>query len=532
MYGENGCNGSESSRIPPNARMQTGLGTMNIPTPLAIDSRVHHTHAFPALPLSPVERWPAQQISYDTTTAAGSSSRENVIGYGGAASITGQEAEQELIDRAIAMSLMEEESTPGEVVSSEWERRQDSEQNMEDARLARELQREEEEFFARQIQSDSSDTSNLRQNRSAMKCGHCGNRINSSAIVWKDRLFHSECFTCNICKEPISERTFQQDETAKCVYHIECYARKFLPTCRICMQTIKQDHDGLVRYQEHPYFKDRYCRSHNMDGTPSCTSCTRKEQNHTPYAQLGDGRYLCLDCLGSAVLDNKDVQPLYDEVLAFFRNKHNLQQHMKPPLYLVDQETLNDSVQVEGGHEGVTCGLCISHERVVRTMVHSPQAQSYSGHGVLQVGTRAETIKTVRSCSVSAILVLYGFPWLKTGSIIAHECMHAYLRLTNTPPLAPMVEEGLCQLMSLLWLEDVVPRMTDSPEDMQKVETGSYFAYEIRMDSSPIYGDGVRAALAAYHHYGGLYHVLDHVRSTGWFPLVPPECASDFQIDS
>lgn len=62
------------------------------------------------------------------------------------------------------------------------QRRQDSEQNMEDARLARELQREEEEFFARQIQSDSSDTSNLRQNRSAMKCGHCGNRINSRYV--------------------------------------------------------------------------------------------------------------------------------------------------------------------------------------------------------------------------------------------------------------------------------------------------------------------------------------------------------------
>ena len=62
-----------------------------------------------------------------------------------------------------------------------------------------------------------------------------------------------------------------------------------------------------------------------------------------------------------------------------------------------------------------------------------------------------------------------------------------------------------------------MPAVTDE----RQVESGSYFAYAIRHDASPIYGVGVRRALAAYHHYGGLEQVLAHVRKTGNLPVVP-----------
>ena len=54
----------------------------------------------------------------------------------------------------------------------------------------------------------------------------------------------------------------------------------------------------------------------------------------------------------------------------------------------------------------------------------------------------------VLDCKVTAILVLYGFPRLLCGSILVHECMHAFLRLHHFPALSPKVEEGLCQLMA------------------------------------------------------------------------------------
>ena len=54
---------------------------------------------------------------------------------------------------------------------------------------------------------------------------------------------------------------------------------------------------------------------------------------------------------------------------------------------------------------------------------------------------------------ITAVMVLCGLPWLLTGSIIAHEVMHAWLRLSGYPKFPPQVEEGMCQLMAMLWLE-------------------------------------------------------------------------------
>ena len=62
-----------------------------------------------------------------------------------------------------------------------------------------------------------------------------------------------------------------------------------------------------------------------------------------------------------------------------------------------------------------------------------------------------------RECRVTAILVLFGLPRLLTGSILAHECMHAYLKFANKTDLTPIVEEGLCQLMAYLWIEHQQP---------------------------------------------------------------------------
>ena len=58
---------------------------------------------------------------------------------------------------------------------------------------------------------------------------------------------------------------------------------------------------------------------------------------------------------------------------------------------------------------------------------------------------------------MTAILVQYGLPRLLTGSIIAHEVMHAWLRYQHVQNLSLDVEEGLCQLMASLWLESQQP---------------------------------------------------------------------------
>ena len=59
----------------------------------------------------------------------------------------------------------------------------------------------------------------------------------------------------------------------------------------------------------------------------------------------------------------------------------------------------------------------------------------------------------VCTVQVTAILVMYGLPRLLTGSILAHECMHAWFVLNYIDCCGKAVNEGLSQLMALMWLE-------------------------------------------------------------------------------
>ncbi len=56
-------------------------------------------------------------------------------------------------------------------------------------------------------------------------------------------------------------------------------------------------------------------------------------------------------------------------------------------------------------------------------------------------------------CQVKQLLVQAGLPRLLCGSVMAHELMHAWLRMAGVVGLELQVEEGLCQLMACLWLD-------------------------------------------------------------------------------
>lgn len=78
--------------------------------------------------------------------------------------------------------------------------------------------------------------------------------------------------------------------------------------------------------------------------------------------------------------------------------------------------------------------------RAVSTELHSP------------ANGRAPAAAAVH-CHVKVLLLLYGLPRLLSGSIMAHELMHAWLRMEGCMGLSLKVEEGLCQLMACLWLD-------------------------------------------------------------------------------
>ncbi|GER30798.1 hypothetical protein STAS_06755 [Striga asiatica] len=307
--------------------------------------------------------------------------------------------------------------------------------------------------------------------------GH-GRYLSCMGAVW-----HPECFLCHACNHPISDYEFSLSDNRP--FHKSCYKDLHHPKCDVCKHFIPTNGAGLIEYRAHPFWHQKYCPTHEHDGTPRCCSCERMEGHH---------------------------------------------------------------------HMPETRGLCLSEEQTVSTILRRP---TIGGYRIVDMFT--EPYKLVRKCEVTAILILYGLPRLLTGSILAHEMMHAWLRLRGYPNLSPDVEEGICQVLAHMWLDSEIvagsgsntastssssssasSSMTSSsssssstsPSTSSSASSGSskkgkrsefekklgeFFKHQIESDSSAAYGDGFREGNKAVLKYG-LKRTLDHIRLTGSFP--------------
>ncbi|XP_039000021.1 protein DA1-related 1-like isoform X1 [Hibiscus syriacus] len=366
--------------------------------------------------------------------------------------------------------------------------------------------------------------------------GH-GRYLSCMGSVW-----HPECFRCHACNQPINDYEFSVSGNRP--FHKTCYKEQQHPKCDVCRKFIPTNTAGLIEYRAHPYWMQKYCPSHERDGTPRCCSCERMETADTKYLSLDDGRKLCLECLDSAIMDTHECQPLYLEIQEFYEGL-NMKVEQQVPLLLVERQALNEAMEGEkNGHHHLpeTRGLCLSEEQTVTTVLRRPRI----GAGYRFIDMITEPHRLIRRCEVTAILILYGLPRLLTGSILAHEMMHAWLRLKGYPNLSPEVEEGICQVLAHMWLDSEIyaasgsdaasssssSSSSSSPSSSSSSSTsskkgkrsdfekklGGFFKHQIESDSSKAYGEGFRQGNQAVNKYG-LKRTLDHIRMTGSFPF-------------
>ncbi|KAK6939522.1 Zinc finger, LIM-type [Dillenia turbinata] len=348
--------------------------------------------------------------------------------------------------------------------------------------------------------------------------GH-GRFLSCMGGVW-----HPECFRCHACNQPISDYEFSMSGSYP--YHKTCYREHHHPKCDVCKHFIPTNSTGLIEYRAHPFWVQKYCPSHERDGTPRCCSCERMEPRDLNYVSLNDGRKLCLECLDSAVMDTNECQPLYLEIQEFYEAL-NMKIEQQVPLLLVERQALNEAMEGEkNGHYHMpeTRGLCLSEEQTISTILGRPRI----GAGNRFTDMTTEPYRLIRLCEVTAILILYGLPRLLTGSILAHEMMHAYLRLQGFRNLRQDVEEGICQVLAHMWLDAKIASTSinnasasssknhsRSPFDMK---LGQFFKHQIESDISPVYGNGFRLGNQAVLKYG-LVKTLEHLRQTASFPF-------------
>ncbi|TKY70502.1 DA1-related 1 [Spatholobus suberectus] len=344
-------------------------------------------------------------------------------------------------------------------------------------------------------------------------CAGCKTEIGQGRFLsCMGAVWHPQCFCCHACHLPITDYEFSMSSNRP--YHKSCYRQKHHPRCDVCKNFIPTNSAGLIEYRAHPFWLQKYCPSHELDGTLRCCSCERMEPRDTKYLFLDDGRKLCLECLDSSIMDTHECQPLYLEIQEFYEGL-NMKLEQQIPMLLVERQALNEAMEGEkNGHHHLpeTRGLCLSEEQTVTTILRRPRI----GAGYRAIDMITEPYRLIRRCEVTAILVLYGLPRLLTGSILAHEMMHAWLRLKGYPNLSPEVEEGICQVLAHMWLESELysgsgndgassssSSSSSSPSssfasskkgkrsDFEK-KLGEFFKHQIESDTSSAYGDGFR----------------------------------------
>uniref|UniRef100_A0A452XCZ8 LIM zinc-binding domain-containing protein n=3 Tax=Triticinae TaxID=1648030 RepID=A0A452XCZ8_AEGTS len=422
------------------------------------------------------------------------------------------EFDNEDIDRAIALSLLEEEHRKPKETGKDLHLD-------EDEQLARAIQESlnvespprphenaspprprENSAHPRARENGNANGGNSYQQLPFMfssgfrTCAGCHNEIGHGRFLsCMGAVWHPECFCCHACNQPIYDYEFSMSGNHP--YHKTCYKERFHPKCDVCKQFIPTNMNGLIEYRAHPFWLQKYCPSHEVDGTPRCCSCERMEE---------------------------------------FYEGLNMKVEQQVPLLLVERQALNEAMEGEKtGHHHLpeTRGLCLSEEQTVSTILRRPRM---TGNKIMEMIT--EPYRLTRRCEVTAILILYGLPRLLTGSILAHEMMHAWLRLKGYRTLTPDIEEGICQVLAHLWIESEI--MAGSGSNAASTSSssssstsskkggrsqferklGDFFKHQIESDTSVAYGDGFRAGNRVVQQYG-LKRTLEHIRLTGTLPF-------------
>ncbi|GMP23176.1 hypothetical protein CsSME_00000866 [Camellia sinensis var. sinensis] len=416
--------------------------------------------------------------------------------------------EREELDRALALSLAEDLKRPP---GYRWQT-----ENDEDLRALQDVPNSSSYPPYANVPNSSSYPPYAPTDyypRDYRVCGGCNRDIGcGNYLGCMGDFFHPECFRCRSCGFPITEHEFSS--SGRHAYHKSCYKELTHPKCEVCHQFIPTNGAGLIEYRCHPFWSQKYCPSHEHDNTARCCSCERLESWNVRYVSLGDGRSLCLECMESSIMDTGDCQPLYHAIRDYYEGM-NMKLDQQIPMLLVERQALNEAIVGEKNgfhHMPETRGLCLSEEQTVTSWQTLVNVMNSYGH----------------------IFALYR---LLTGAILAHELMHGWLRLKGYRNLNPEVEEGICQVLSYMWLEsEVMPGFRNMPSTSTASSSssmssskkggksgvenklGEFFMHQIAHDASPAYGGGFRAANAAVNQYG-LRSVLDHIHLTGSFPL-------------
>ncbi|KAH7856087.1 hypothetical protein Vadar_032554 [Vaccinium darrowii] len=220
----------------------------------------------------------------------------------------------------------------------------------------------------------------------------------------------------------------------------------------------------------------------------SCSSCHRPEPIEVEYADLGDGRYLCPDCLPISLMESKQLKPVIHQVHSFFEDYLKLPVRKDIPIFFVDANEMNQHSR---------------HGTIV-------DLNSFQVYGSTVFSRGDVTLKIV------------------LGETLAHEMVHALIRLQGWNfVLETSVEEGLCDAVACMWI-DYTADDYDNASFAKTLNEFRKYAIEANHSDDAEFAKARRAV-----EKFGLKHTLKCIARTRSIPEAVGELerGSDFKVE-
>eukprot|EP01006_Ploeotia_vitrea_P059764 TRINITY_DN74750_c0_g1_i1.p1 TRINITY_DN74750_c0_g1~~TRINITY_DN74750_c0_g1_i1.p1 ORF type:complete len:519 (-),score=25.36 TRINITY_DN74750_c0_g1_i1:76-1632(-) len=334
-------------------------------------------------------------------------------------------------------------------------------------------------------------------NKFCPTCVACGEKIADSTFVKTNgKYFHRSHFQCTNCKSTLQTgKVYFKD---KHVYCKKCYGSLF---CRKCCYCFSPTIDGTIT----TYHSQAVCaeHKHNMMGI-TCFDCgiVIPNTDTNDAIHYDDPRVQCIDCFNCRVMDVPTAGGFFQHVKAEIDS-----------LYSLGVTTLVSCIRV----------LCWDK-------IHKVATKRGSSHSVCAGVTNAKVTisqhpdipdkKTMRQ-ELKYIGILQGMTEEHANSVLAHELMHAYMFVNkfNTKAIPITVQEGMCELLSYLW-------MTGARNQNKNIH--KYRIYNMTNGTDAVYSEGFQQAVAAFDMLvqqdtqgdkkAALHKLLQHVRKFKTFP--------------
>jgi hypothetical protein len=301
-----------------------------------------------------------------------------------------------------------------------------------------------------------------------IKCAGCNQPIGGKFVKALGKFWHPEHFCCHKCGKPIGTgRFYEKDGHAYCE---KDYHRLFSKCCSVCNKVLEG------KYIKN-FWGDQYCPHHEKD-IPKCFSCGRLVSSKLTGGCMSykDGHRLCKICYDGSRQKSAQRNNLVPSIQKFFSSIGCKANWQKIPIQFTSLQQLK--ALSKSNYQQQPVGL-------IRTTVQ-----------------RQGSFVTHRS--IRDILVLDGISHIHLSAVLAHELGHGYLFMNFFPTLPPMVEEGIAELFSYLWLQK------------QFDEEARYRMHLMENNRDPIYGIGFRQAYKSWQKNANRF--FSHVKKHKTFP--------------